>query len=65
MSEGDLPSEKDTVDILSRRIRKLVGSRPMLAGEKGDEAVAERKKEAGVLRNILKNIGKGNQPSGS
>jgi hypothetical protein len=60
MSENEeLPSERETVDILSGRIRKLEGSAPTLASKDRDKIISEREKEAGFLRKILKNIGRG------
>lgn len=59
--DRELPSERETVDILSGRIRKLEGSAPTLASPERDRIIAEKKKEAGFIRNILKNIGKGNK----
>lgn len=59
--EGELPSERETVDILSGKIRKLEGSAPTLASQDRNRIIAERKREAGFLRRILRNIGRDNQ----
>lgn len=57
-----LPTEKEAVDIISGRIRKLEKTQVMTGGPAGKKQNEERGKEAKNLRNVLRGLGTANKP---
>jgi len=55
------PTEKETVNIISSRIRKLEKTRVVSGGLAGEKENQERDNKAKDLRNILKNWGRANK----
>ena len=58
MSDKEPLSEREVVDVISGRIRKLENTAPTLASPERNKIIERKRNEAKTLRNILKNIGR-------